>query len=395
MLIKCPECNESISDKAISCPHCGFPIVDNSKSYPQKSTGKKSRKKKRLPNGFGQITKIKGNLRNPYRAMVTVGKTEEGKPICKLLKPQSYFKTYNDAYAALVEYNKNPYEVSNDITCGELYEKWLAEYEKKVSNSSRKNMVSAWRRSEELKDVLMRDIRIRHLKAIMQDQNLNTQKRMKVLWNHLFDYAIEYEIVDKNYSRMFGVGGKQTVGKEHIIFTKEEIDTLWKNRNDQMVSIILVQCFMGWRPQELCELKISDINLQDQEIVGGIKTSAGKKRRVYVVPAIWDLVLKWYGKNKNEKYLFGEDNGAPLTYNAYRYRFKQTMKHLGLNPDHRPHDPRKHFITTAKKMGVDEYAIKKLVGHEISDVTEKIYTTRDPEWLTHEIMKMNDCMNNV
>ncbi len=25
-LISCPECNEQISDKAVSCPHCGFPI---------------------------------------------------------------------------------------------------------------------------------------------------------------------------------------------------------------------------------------------------------------------------------------------------------------------------------------------------------------------------------
>ena len=26
MLIKCPECNKEISDKAESCPHCGFPL---------------------------------------------------------------------------------------------------------------------------------------------------------------------------------------------------------------------------------------------------------------------------------------------------------------------------------------------------------------------------------
>lgn len=48
----------------------------------------------RLPNGFGQISKIKNKkLRNPYRAMVTVGKTPEGKPIVKPLKPVAYFKT--------------------------------------------------------------------------------------------------------------------------------------------------------------------------------------------------------------------------------------------------------------------------------------------------------------
>lgn len=25
-LIKCPECQNEVSDKATSCPHCGFPI---------------------------------------------------------------------------------------------------------------------------------------------------------------------------------------------------------------------------------------------------------------------------------------------------------------------------------------------------------------------------------
>ena len=29
MLIKCPECGNSVSDKAISCIHCGFPLQEN------------------------------------------------------------------------------------------------------------------------------------------------------------------------------------------------------------------------------------------------------------------------------------------------------------------------------------------------------------------------------
>ena len=58
---------------------------------------------------------------------------------------------------------------------------------------------------------------------------------------------------------------------------------------------------------------------------------------------------------------------------------------LNLNPEHRPHDGRKHFVTMAKKYGVDEYAIKYMVGHKISDITEKVYTQREFEWLKDEI----------
>ena len=99
MLTKCPECDLQVSDKAINCPHCGYPLKSNGTKR-----AKYNRKRRRLPNGFGQISELKGkSLRKPYRAMVTIGKTDEGKPICKLLQPIAYFETYNEAYQALVE----------------------------------------------------------------------------------------------------------------------------------------------------------------------------------------------------------------------------------------------------------------------------------------------------
>ena len=77
-----------------------------------------------------------------------------------------------------------------------------------------------------------------------------------------------------------------------------------------------------------------------------------------------------------------------MSYDKYYKRFKTMVKDLDLNIQHRPHDPRKHFITIAKASGVDEYAIKRLVGHSISDITEKVYTDRDLSWLRREIGKI-------
>ena len=91
MLIKCHECELQVSDKALSCPHCGYPLQDGA---PARKPRSKNNKRKRLPNGFGQISKIKNrNLKNPFRVMVTVGKDEKGKPISK---PVSY--THLDVY---------------------------------------------------------------------------------------------------------------------------------------------------------------------------------------------------------------------------------------------------------------------------------------------------------
>ena len=41
-LIKCPECNKEISDKATACPNCGFPIQDKHLNSQASSTAKTS-----------------------------------------------------------------------------------------------------------------------------------------------------------------------------------------------------------------------------------------------------------------------------------------------------------------------------------------------------------------
>ena len=60
--------------------------------------------------------------------MVTVGKNDSGRPISKLLRPNAYFTTYNDAYAALAEYNRDPYDLSTQITMDELFKSWITSH---------------------------------------------------------------------------------------------------------------------------------------------------------------------------------------------------------------------------------------------------------------------------
>ena len=46
-----------------------------------------------------------------------------------------------------------------------------------------------------------------------------------------------------------------------------------------------------------------------------------------------------------------------------------------------------YFVTMAKKVTVDEYAIKYIIRHAVNDITEKVYTRRDIQWLKSEIKK--------
>lgn len=388
MLLKCPECELPVSDKALTCPHCGYPMIEEAK--PKKKKTKKDHK--RLPNGFGQISQLKGrNLRNPYRAMISVGKTSTGRPISKVF---GFYETYNDAYTALLEYHKNPYDLDSAITVAELYNRWTEEYFATLkSASSVRTITCAWAYCDSVLGMKAKDIRMRHIESCMnQATSDNMKSRIKSLWNLMLDYALKYELVDRNYARTFTTNANPEPEKEHMSFTNDEMKILWDNIDINYVDIIIFQCYSGFRPQELGLIKLENVDFDNNRIVGGMKTGAGIDRTVPIHSLVHDIVKFRYEQARaiNSPYLFNcvEAKTPMLTYNKYRHRFEKIMEVLELNPEHRPHDPRKQFVTMGKEAKMDEYAIKYIAGHKITDITEKTYTDRDPKWLNEEIEKI-------
>lgn len=420
MLDTCPECSLPVSSKALTCPHCGYPLRAK-----KKETGS-SRKHQRLPNGFGSITEVKRKyLREKYRVRVCVGKNSVGKPVLVPLKPKTYFRTYNEAYEALVEYHKNPYDLSPSLTVLEVYQEWTKKYFENIKQSSCRSIESAWSYCSSIYDMRIADVRARHIKGCMDEgyvlipngsqkgqkryASAGTKERIKSLFNLMLDYALEYELVQKNYARTFDVSSNILIEKEkmknsHIAFTEEELNILWKNLSMPYVDIILVQCYMGWRPQELCLLKVENVDLKGGFITGGMKTIYGSDRIVPIHTSIQPIIQKYVTEAKNigNGFLFQatdattHKSNSKLTYDKYKYRFHHVIEVLKLNPEHKPHDPRKTFITLAKKYHVDDFAIKRIVGHSYrDDVTEFVYTERSLEWLHQEIEKihLNDYSN--
>lgn len=412
MLKKCPECELNVSDKALTCPHCGYPLCENIKPRAAK---KNTKRRRRLPNGFGQISELKGRyLRKPFRAMVTTGKDSKGKYVVKPLKPESFFETYNEAYEALLEYNRNPYDLDDRITVKDLYERWTEEYFEEYPNTAtRRTIESAWRYCSTVYDMRAMDLRARHIKGVMEDgvaevngvmrhPSADKKARIKSMFNLMLDYALEYEIVDKNYARTFEVSNdiikeRDAAKRGHIPFTDAEIEKLWSVIDDiEWVDVVLYQCYSGWRPQELGLIELENVDIANWTVMGGMKTDAGRDRIVPVHPRLRPVIQKHYDKavSLGSKYLFNctdtktHRSSLILTYDKYSQRYEKIRDRLELNPDHRAHDGRKHFVTQAKKAKVDEYAIKYMIGHAISDITEKVYTEREISWLAEEIAKI-------
>ena len=370
----------------------------------------------KLPNGYGSVHKLSGNRRNPWRARKTTGwsldkKTMKYKQEYTTL---GYYPTKKEALQALAAYNEQPYDLDNNLTVMQLYERWSKEYFQSLKGKSgQRTITSAWAYCSDVYDIKVRDLRARHIKGCIDDgtavvrgvkktASAGTKSRIKSIFNLMLDYALEYEIVDRNYARTFNLSDdiikeKAEAKRQHIPFTDREMEILWANVDKVLyVDVVLIQCYSGWRPQELGLIELADVDLSNWTFKGGIKTDAGENRVVPIHPRIRDLVSKSYEEadQLGSKYLFNytdEDRrgkNTKLTYNRYSKIFNRIRDELKLNPDHRPHDGRKHFVTKCKDAKVDEYAIKYMVGHKISDITEKVYTAREFEWLRTEIEKI-------
>lgn len=402
MLIKCPECDNDISDKAVYCPKCGY-VISRKKLYKPKRL--------RLPNGFGRITKISNkNLRKPYRAMVTVGTDENGRPIGRILKPEGYFKTYNEAYQALMDYRKNPFDIDSDVTLDEIYHKWFDEHVTNGSMSYIRQMRSAWNYCSSMKNESIRSMKPSQIKFIIDNGvridskgneipiPLNMKANVKALFLGVFDYALERDLVDRNIAKDVSVG-KDTEKKirearnAHVNFNDDELSILWQHTDDMIIRFVLIQSYSGWRPGELLDLSLENIDLEHQMMTGGNKTENGKNRTVpihskirHLIEENYELAKKYSLKkiavvDKSDRYII------PSVSTLDR-RLKASLNSIGITAEHRPHDGRVTFVTLAKKYSLDEYAIKRIVGHAIDDITEKVYTIRDIEWLRSEIEKI-------
>lgn len=396
MLKTCPECEHSVSDKAYTCPNCGYPLIQAKPPAPRRRASKP-----RLPNGFGQITKISGRkLRNPYRVMVTVGKDDTGRPIAKLLKPVAYFPTYNAAYEALVEYNKDPYDLSRSVTMKELFNDWISNHKvDRVKNI--KNLKCAWAYCEQIYDIDAQTIRARHIRGLLEnpyktvgDEKIMaspaTTRVIKIALNQLCDWGIKYELMARNYAREISMDIEQT-STHHKSFTREEMALLWeKEKSDLYVKMILFQCYSGWRPSEMISIRKENINFDNMTIIGGLKTEAGKNRIVPIHSKIQNIFNFLLEKSGKSEWLFPSNRKGdrPISYTCYKRHFNVTLDRYELDSSHTPHDCRKQFVTMAKEADVNEYAIKRIVGHSIQDLTEDTYTDRSVEWLRAEIEKI-------
>lgn len=346
----------------------------------------------RLPNGYGSVHKLSGTRRNPWRVRKTVGKTEEGKLIFINI---GYYSSRTKALEALAEFNKNPYDLSNDkLTFDDVYKLMLEREEMKLSEASLKNFASLYKHLIPIHKMNIKEIRTLHLQKIIDEMivGFSMKKKTKMLMNKTFSYALKNDIVEKDYAKFVELidnGTGET--REPLPFTFEEISEVFSKDTFEYDVAKILLC-TGYRINELLSIPTKNVHIEEGYLLGGSKTKAGKDRIVPISKHIKSIIEKYYDP-KNE-FLFMSKRGKRYPYSTYNDRWMKIL------PAHTPHDTRHTFISIMDNVQANKVAAHRIFGHANSGVTEKVYTHKNLNDL-QEVMRLFDeylranCVLNV
>lgn len=354
----------------------------------------------RLPNGFGNINKLSGSRRKPYRARIFDGYTNDGKRIYKTL---GYYEKYTDAYTALVDYHRNPYDIENDITFAEFFEKWSAEKFEKISQSNVNGYKASFKHCESLHKMAIKDIKLAHMQAVIDNSGKNypTLKKIKSFLSQMFDFAVMQDIIskDRDKTEFIDIGEKEESTK-HFKFTNAEIDVLWKWSVNDYVQVILMLIYCGARPGEFFDVKKADVNLEEEYFIiqGGKNDNA--RRRVPIHHRVMPFYQNWM--SKDGEYLVTKHNGTKFNFSTGHRQYtdgywKPVLQDVGIytykddygnTQEHLPHDTRHTFTSMWKEKKLDETFRRKIQGHSGKGVGEQVYTHIDMQRLKEEINQL-------
>lgn len=354
------------------------------------------RKKKtmRLPNGYGTIRKLSGNRRKPYWVGVNprIVLSEDLKTSMYQYDCLGTYETRKEAMEALVEYNKDPYDVkASSITLSEVYQKWSEKKFESISESNVQQYKSVYKLCEPIWDKAMKELRLDQLQALVDNSGKNypIQNKLKTLLNQLYEYSMKYEYVSKNYAKYVDISNAPVERNEHAPFTRKEVDTLWKQAKDGNIYhfLPLMLIYSGLRINEMLDLKKEHVHLTEQYVdIIASKTQAGV-RKVPIADKTLYMWETWYN-NTDSEYVFCNKAGDKLTYPNFRARY-WTGYMTDLRMDHKVHDTRHTCITFLTLAGINKTLVQKIVGHSGKlDITDRVYTHFEMEEMLEAINKI-------
>lgn len=335
---------------------------------------------KRNPNGYGSVTKLKGNRLRPFMIRVTAyDASGKGKQ-----KAIGYADTMKNALILLARYNHHPFSINRErITFNELYAKWLELKSSSLGTSNLKLMKTAFNWCSPCYGLKYYTIKAYHMQRCIDNCPLSRSTKASIhnLFSHLDKFAYEIDIIDKMYSQLLIINAEATESTRSP-FINEEIEKLWTLKDEPMVDSVLVFIYTGLRLSELLSLKSEQVNIKEKYIQGGIKTNAGKNRIIPIHPKILPFIKKWL--SQENEYLLTTSKGTKYSPTHYYRAWNLVMDMIGAKKT--PHEARHTFETLLDNAGGNRKCIDLLMGHSSKDIGNRVYNHKTLEQLRETIL---------
>lgn len=255
----------------------------------------------------------------------------------------------------------------NTITLRQLFNEWLPIHSQSISMSAVKSYRIAFKHISNIADMSITDIHFQHLQNVINSMHVkglsySSCKKVRTLFNQLFNYAIIKDYPITNYALHLNLGPNIPTIQRRV-FTRQQINKLWAI-DTSYSHMILILLYTGLRIGELLDLRRQDINRRSSYlIVRHAKTKAGEGRIIPIHHRIMPLIEQVYCGV--DDYLF------TISYTTFRKHFQDIMKQL--NCKHTIHDTRHTFASLLDSVAPPN-ALRSLLGHKQGDITTRVYT---------------------
>lgn len=388
----CKKCGKELCGEWICCPWCGW------------GKPRQKRKTPKRENRTGSVYKRKDLKTRPWVAATPA----EGNGPVQII---GHYATAQEAKDALEDYRRNPTTKLN-ITLQEVYEEWLPIGLKNKSKQLEYSYKAAFDKLAPLHQEKFRELRTAQMQKIIDDlqkERLKLDKKgnpiindqpvtlppmsysalhdIKVLMGLLYKYAMQNDIVNKNYAEYLVLPKKSGSVKE--CFTDLELKKI-ENAIDKIpfADCIYFMCYTGLRITEFLTLNKISVHKSNgiYALYGGIKTDAGKNRVVPVHHKATTILEKWM--KKNGETIFCKPDGTPYTAKYFRERcFYPALEKIGTRKL-TPHATRRTFATMMSTAGVREEDFVAMMGHSNFSVDIESYIFQSAEKLSKSIEKI-------
>ncbi len=267
-----------------------------------------------------------------------------------------------------------------EYTPNELIIKYIdyLEYERKLSENTIKSYQNDLMQldiyfNSKIKDLTHQDL-LQYINSLDTLKTRSIAHNLTVI-NSFYNFLCNENIITINPCNNIGLPKAPKPLPNYL--TEEEItkllniklNTPYDYRNKAILELLYAT---GLRISELCNLKITDIDLDNALI-----RVFGKGKKERIVP-ITDLVIKYLKiyiedyrneilKNKDSEYLFISNSQKQISRQALFKIIKAQCQYVGIEKNVSPHVIRHSFATHLLKHGADLRIIQELLGHE--DIT--------------------------